>query len=81
MLWHLDVGLSHTKICIRIPFGSAHPWLRYVSWVKNDVNQFGRYLLSFSDDETPPLCSVRKDQLGIALPEFYNYLLSLFLDK
>ena len=30
-----------SKICNMLIGGSAHPIIRYVSWVQNDVNQFG----------------------------------------
>ena len=45
MVWHLDVGLSlpgtvgGLRVGVRI-----HQCDSYVSWVKNDVNQFGPYL-------------------------------------
>ena len=41
---HLDVGLSFPNEKQSIWSGSAHPITRYVSWVQNDVNQFGLYL-------------------------------------
>merc|ERR1712146_747017 len=41
---HLDVGLCATKICSRFIGASAHRIRTYVSWVQNDVNQFGLYL-------------------------------------
>ena len=44
MVWHLDVGLSFPKSVGSLIGGSAHPITRYVSWVQNDVNQFGLYL-------------------------------------
>jgi hypothetical protein len=44
MVGHLDVGLSSPKSVDGIIGGSAHPIRRYMSWVKNDVNQFGLYL-------------------------------------
>jgi len=44
MHWHLDVGLSVTNICNRFISMSAHHIISYVSWVQNDVNQFGLYL-------------------------------------
>ena len=48
-----------------------------MSWVKNDVNQFGLYL-SHKNITHLFLCSVRKEQQQIAKAEFYNILLSLF---
>ena len=87
MVSHLDVGLSFPK-SVLCP--SAHGVLihfsTYMSWVKNDVNQFGLYLFSFSQNISlfyPPIHitfsmnlrlhhSVRKDQQQIALAEFYN---------
>ena len=36
--------LIFSKICTKLTGGSAHPITRYVSWVQNDVNQFGLYL-------------------------------------
>jgi len=33
-----------TKICNKSIGGSVHPYVKYVSWVQNDVNQFGLYL-------------------------------------
>ena len=36
--------LIFSKICIRFGGRSAHPITCYVSWVQNDVNQFGLYL-------------------------------------
>jgi len=44
MVLHLDVGLSFPNGKQSIWSGSAHPITRYVSWVQNDVNQFGLYL-------------------------------------
>ena len=52
----------------------------YMSWVKNDVNQFGLYLFSSTTPPVPQIHlmnlrlhhSVRKDQQQIALAEFYN---------
>ena len=41
---HLDVGLSFPNENKSTRSGSAHPTTRYVSWVQNDVNQFGLYL-------------------------------------
>ena len=43
--WYLNdlkINLPNEKQSIRS--GSAHPITRYVSWVQNDVNQFGLYL-------------------------------------
>ena len=55
-VWHLDVGLSCPKYGVSIIGGSAHPNTRYVSWVQNDVNQFGFYLVSHAD-----LCTFSRD--------------------
>ena len=54
---------------------SADPKRRYVSWVKNDVNQFGLYLfLNLNQYQSVFLCSVRKEQQQIAKAEFYSVL-------
>ena len=54
--------------------GSAHPIKRYVSWVQNDVNQFGLYLKQVSvgfswlgsvHSSISDICIVRKDPLRI----------------
>ena len=55
--------------------GSAHPIKRYVSWVQNDVNQFGLYLKQVSVGFSwlgsvaidSDICIVRKDPLRIVL--------------
>ena len=84
MVSHLDVGLSFP---LSVLCRSAHGVLihlsilpPYMSWVKNDVNQFGLYLFSSTTPPVPQIHlmnlrlhhSVRKDQQQIALAEFYN---------
>jgi len=53
MVSHLDVGLSFPLLVV---WRSAHGVLihlpPYMSWVKNDVNQFGLYLFSFRIHES-----------------------------
>jgi len=39
-----DVDLSGADVAGGINFGSVHPFVFYMSWVQNDVNQFGLYL-------------------------------------
>jgi len=43
--WHLDVGLLSPKSVASLFGRSVHPLILYVSWVQNDGNQFGLYLL------------------------------------
>jgi len=43
--WHLDVDLDGAGAAGGGSFGSVHPFFFYMSWVQNDVSQFGLYLL------------------------------------
>ena len=45
LTWHLDVDSNGADVASGINLGSVHPFTFYVSWVQNDVNQFGLYLL------------------------------------
>ena len=44
MVLHLDVGLFQSIKAGSIFEERAHLIIKYVSWVQNDVNQFGLYL-------------------------------------
>ena len=77
MVSHLDVGLSFSIFATRDT--SSHGVLihhNHMSWVQNDVNQFGLYLLQIITHvhlmNLRLHHSVRKDQHNIALAEFYN---------
>jgi hypothetical protein len=45
VILHLDVGLLASLKAVRINEERAHLVGDYVSWVQNDENQFGPYLL------------------------------------
>ena len=47
MVLHLDVGLFQSIKAGSIFEERAHLIIKYVSWVQNDVNQFGPYLLKY----------------------------------
>jgi len=47
MVLHLDVGLFQSIKAVSIFEERAHLVSGYVSWVQNDVNQFGPYLLKY----------------------------------
>jgi len=45
LVYHLDVGLT-CPLNAKVQNGSiVHRLISYTSWVKNDVNQFGFYLI------------------------------------
>jgi len=43
--WRCHVDSNGADVASGINLGSVHPFTFYVSWVQNDVNQFGLYLL------------------------------------